>query len=232
MIDFHCHILPFVDDGSDSVKESLELIKMQKSQGITTIVATPHFYANEQSVDNFVIRRDASIKMLQERLPKNAPKILLGAEVNYYEGISKLDELEKLCIEGTNLLLLEMPFKEWTDYSINEVLRLQSSKRVRIVLAHIEKYIKHQKNREVIEEFLTNDILTQSNANFFNRFLTKYKAIKMLKDGTIKVIGTDCHNLDRRPPTMDKATNFISKKLGNGFLRDLSNFQESLLNIK
>ena len=205
---------------------------MQKAQGIDVIVATPHFYVNEQSIDNFLIRRNSSYNMLQEKLPKNSPKILLGAEVNYYEGISKLDELEKLCIEGTNFLLLEMPFKEWTDYSINEILRIQSSKKVKLILAHIERYIKYQKNKQFIEKFISNSILIQSNANFFNNFSTKYKAIKMLKNGTIQLIGTDSHNIKHRPPTMDKATNYINKKLGNDFLKNLNDFENSLLNIK
>ena len=48
MIDWHCHILPNMDDGSRDVAESISLINMQREQGIGTIVATPHFYANDE----------------------------------------------------------------------------------------------------------------------------------------------------------------------------------------
>ena len=57
MIDFHSHVLPGIDDGSRSVKESLELLAMEKAQGIAFVAATPHFYPEEQSVEDFLRAR-------------------------------------------------------------------------------------------------------------------------------------------------------------------------------
>ena len=51
MIDFHTHILPLMDDGSKSIEESIKMLKMLSAQGVKRIVATPHFYANDESVD-------------------------------------------------------------------------------------------------------------------------------------------------------------------------------------
>jgi protein-tyrosine phosphatase len=57
VLDFHSHILPEVDDGSQSVDESILMINALAEQGIDRIVATPHFYANDESVSEFLVRR-------------------------------------------------------------------------------------------------------------------------------------------------------------------------------
>ena len=54
LIDFHTHILPRIDDGSGSSQESLELLALEKEQGVDRIVFTPHFYAGKDSVENFL----------------------------------------------------------------------------------------------------------------------------------------------------------------------------------
>ena len=53
MIDWHNHLLPNMDDGSRSVEESLAMLRAQAAQGVTTVMATPHFYANDESVASF-----------------------------------------------------------------------------------------------------------------------------------------------------------------------------------
>ena len=57
MIDFHSHVLPGIDDGSDCVEESLEMLHTAKNQGVSTMLATPHFYAQDVSVDHFLEKR-------------------------------------------------------------------------------------------------------------------------------------------------------------------------------
>ena len=117
MIDWHSHILPEMDDGSKNVEESLCLMKMLAEQGVDTVIATPHFYANDESVDSFLERRAVSYEKLQTQLSDSLPEVLLGAEVSYYPGISRMADLKRLKIEKTQLLLLEMPMSKWKEYS-------------------------------------------------------------------------------------------------------------------
>ena len=62
MIDFHTHILPNVDDGSKGVEESTLMLTRLFEQGVNKVIATPHFYANDESVDEFLLRRNAAFE--------------------------------------------------------------------------------------------------------------------------------------------------------------------------
>ena len=229
MIDFHSHILPAIDDGSRDVKESVQLLLRLSKQGIDKVIATPHFYADNESVEEFFKRRKASFDMLKPELKDNMPEILLGAEVKYYQGISHLDNLKDLCIQNSNLLLLEMPFCRWTEYTVKELTQINNFSGITVVLAHIERYLKFG-NAKFLEELLQCGMLMQANASFFLDFSTRLKALRMLKKNMIQLIGSDCHGMNRRPPHIGKAIERISKKMGYGFVEYISDYENNLLN--
>ncbi len=221
MIDFHSHILPAMDDGSKNEQESLSMLTELKNQGVTKVIATPHFYANGESVSAFVSRRQKSFEKLN--LNSDLPRVVLGAEVRYYEGISRLADLTKLCISGTDLLLLEMPSAKWTDFVIKELISLASNGNITLVLAHIERYIFMQP-KSVFVDLLNSGVLMQINASFINGFFTRRKALKLLGSGMVHFVGTDCHNTTDRVPEMKSAVGYISKSLGEDFLHHLVNY--------
>ena len=99
MIDWHSHVLPGVDDGSRDLTESLAMLSSLASQGVSFVVATPHFIANNESVDDFLERRNNASALLSEKITDGMPGVILGAEVKYYSGISHMAELEKLLFE-------------------------------------------------------------------------------------------------------------------------------------
>ena len=228
MIDWHTHILPEMDDGSHCVAESISMVNMQAAQGVSTIIATPHFYANHDTVSSFLDRRDKTYGLLKAELPREAPDIKLGAEVLYYQGISRLEGLMALRIEGSKLLLLEMPMSEWTEHMIRELIELSGKSGIRLVLAHVERYLGMQK-QAVWERIFDSGILIQSNASFFTSFTSKRKAISLLKKGKIHFVGSDCHNMTSRPPQIGRAFEIIRKKLGDGYLAQMNRYGYSLL---
>ena len=217
MVDFHSHILPGIDDGSQNVEESLQMLDMLAFQGAKKVVATPHFMATETAPQEFFIKRQNSYNQLKEKLSENHPEIVLGAEVLYYSGISRMQELSSFCIDGTQLLLLEMPTKKWNDYIVREVLELNCTGDITVVLAHIERYLPFMEEG-VLERLVENDVLMQVNANFFLRFATRHKAIKMLKNDYIQLIGSDCHDIKYRPPRLDEAYKVIKNRMGEAFV--------------
>lgn len=228
MIDWHSHVLPGIDDGSRDVAESVALIGMQASQGITTVVATPHFDADAESTEHFLDRRQQAFESLKPALPDGSPEIVLGAEVRYYPGISHLAELKGLRIAGTKLLLLEMPGAVWTESTVGELVELSGKGGIQIVLAHVERYFGFQK-RATVQRLYDAGILMQSNASYFNSFLSGRKAIAALRNGEIQFVGSDCHNLTSRPPQIGKAYETIRKKLGDEFISQMDEYGSSLL---
>ncbi|MBR4474063.1 MAG: capsular polysaccharide biosynthesis protein [Oscillospiraceae bacterium] len=228
MIDFHSHILPGIDDGSRDTAASLLMLNTLKNQGADTVCATSHFYATQRSVEHFLFYRQRAWQKLETALPSDAPRILLGAEVLYFPGISRMHELSKLCLEGTNILLLEMPFEPWTAHCTQEVRELARSGDVRILLAHIERYFYYQPI-SVWDEFLDLGILMQANAEFFLPFRTRRKALKLLEDGYIHLLGSDAHNMSSRAPRLDEARSRILRSLGEDYLVYIDSLGSSLL---
>ena len=230
-IDWHSHILPGIDDGSRNVEESISLLNSQMAQGVKVAIATPHFYANDESVESFVYKRSKAFELLKAELPETSLEIRLGAEVKYYEGISRLDGLKDLRIEESKILLLEMPMIKWTEYMLRELVELSGKNDIRIVLAHIERYMRFQK-QDVWERLLESGILMQTNASFFTSITSKRKALSLLQGGMIHLIGSDCHNMASRPPKLSKASEVIQKKLGHEYINQMNEYGYYLLEHK
>ena len=230
MVDFHSHILPGIDDGSKNTEESAQLLDMLATQGVSLVMATPHFYADEQSIDRFLSKRQEAYERVSSCLKENHPQIRLGAEVRYYPGISRLEGLERLCIENTRVLLLEMPVTRWSKSTVREVLEIAVSQNLTLVLAHIERYMYLQR-AGVFEELLYNGVLMQVNASFFADRLSRRRACKLLERRGIHLLGSDCHGVHVRPPRMGEATAIICKKYGEGFLGEMENFAKDLVSV-
>ncbi len=228
MIDFHSHILPGMDDGSKSVEESVEMLNALSEQGITRVVATPHFYANDESVSEFLGRRQESLEKLSRNLSPQMPQIMLGAEVRYYEGLSRHENIRDLCLQGTKLLLIEMPECRWSEFAIRELTDIACGGRIIPVLAHIERCIFLQK-KEVLFRLLHNGVLMQINAEFLSGFLSRGKAVKLLKNNQVHFIGSDCHNMQSRPPDIGKAYQTVFNKLGGDFAEAFNNFIDEFI---
>ena len=217
MIDWHSHILPAVDDGSRSLDESVQMLKSLKAQGVDTVIATPHFWASEESVESFLARREKAYCELSEKARELDMELLCGAEVRYYPGISRMEGLSRLAIGDTSLLLLEMPMSRFTDLVVRELTELASTRGLKIVMAHIERYFGYMK-KDTVETLCANGLLMQSNASFFTRFGVRAKAVKLLSNGQIHFIGSDCHNMTTRAPHIREAYEVIEKKLSEDFV--------------
>ena len=228
MIDWHSHILPGIDDGSQSVEESVTMLKMLAEQGVKEVIATPHFLANHETVESFLARRSEAYEKLKENLFEGAPKIKLGAEVAYYSGISRLPELKDLCVEGSKCLLLEMPMTRWTEYIIKEIEELAHRGKINLVLAHVDRYM-HLQSVKTWERLCESGCIMQVNASSLLSFITRPKVIKMMKAQAVHCIGSDCHNTTTRAPKIGRAFDVVEKKLGTRFVHKLTDFGHYLV---
>lgn len=204
MIDIHCHVLPQMDDGSGGVEESLSMLEALAAQGVRCVAATPHFYAQENSPEEFLRRRAIAAARLREAWKPGLPALKLGAEVCYYQGISQCEALEALRIEDTRLLLLEMPFERWTHRTLHEVWEIQSRPGFTVVIAHMERYLRWQKE-DTWTALAAQGVLNQCNASFLLNWRSRRRALHLLRSGRVQLMGSDSHNMETRPPRLGEA---------------------------
>lgn len=228
MIDIHSHILPKIDDGSSSPEETNKILDIMYQQGITTVAATPHFYANWETPGEFLARREKSLaRLIPSENPQ--PNMILGAEVAYFSGIGICEELIPLQLGSTKLLLVEMPFTDWSDRMVNEICDMPHNLGLTPVLAHVNRYRGKRQFPKYQAKLVKSGVLFQLNCDVFQERFKRSWALKQLKAGNIHFLGSDCHNLEKRPPNLDIAAQIITKKLGAGFMHKLNEEAERLL---
>lgn len=227
--DFHSHILPCVDDGSDSVEESLRMLAASSSQGVRRIVATPHFYPHMHNPEDFLEKRRAGLESLVSAMTQNGdcredyPDLYVGAEVAYFSGISRCDWMKKMCVSGSRLLLVEMPFERWSEKMLDELSEMEPALGIIPVIAHLDRYFSFQP-KNLMDELFARELLVQCNAESFLNGRTRKKVLKMLGAGQIDFIGSDCHGDTVRAPNIGDAYKVISEKLGEYSVNKLNEF--------
>ncbi len=211
MVDFHSHILPGMDDGSESVEMSLAMLRESRRQGVDLICSTSHFYADEEDPTSFLARRGEAYARLMEAMenPADYPRILLGAEVLYFPGISVAEELCSLRLEGTPFLLVEPPMMRWSETMLDEVELCGETLDCIPVIAHIDRYMRILNDYTLLNRIKERKMLVQVNANFFVHRETRGLALKYLRENKFHFIGSDCHNLDDRRPNLGDAAAVI-----------------------
>lgn len=221
--DMHSHILSGMDDGCKTVEESVRLLRASYDQGIRSMCVTPHYYPVE-TADEFLARRDAAEQELYKALEKvtlPVPKLCMGAEVAYRPGICYQEDLNKLCIGQSQYLLLEMPFHKWGDEVIRTVRGISNVRGITPILAHIERYLPMQ-DKEVLERLLDQEILVQMNAARLLHCSSRRQARRLLNNGTVQLLGSDCHNNISRPQNLGQAVEYLEKKGMDDILEELS----------
>lgn len=205
MIDFHCHILPNVDDGPKELSESLAMLRRSFLQGVDLMVATSHFYAYEEYPQTFLQRRNQAFRILQQAMlmsPEVYPRVVPGAEVLYFPGISDAEGMEALMIGSSKGILIEPPMSVWTEEMLDDIAELGKNLDCTPVIAHVDRYMGLMQDETLIDRVRQRDIAVQVNAAYFLNPKTQRTAFRNLKTGKIQFIGSDCHNLDSRPPNM------------------------------
>lgn len=230
-VDFHTHVLPGIDDGSQSVAESMELLRMAARQGITRVVATPHFYPNHDMPDRFFRRRDAAEEKLRQAMATEPglPELHIGAEVYFFPGISNSEVLRELAIRGTKAVLVEMPMQEWTEQMYRELEGIRHKTGLTPIVAHVDRYIAPFRTFRIPERLAQLPVLVQANASFFQRFSTKGMALRMLEEDKIQLLGSDCHNLKDRTENLGQTIEWIGKKLGPKAMERINAYERMIL---
>lgn len=210
MTDFHSHCLPGIDDGARDVSMSCAMLQKAAEQGIDRVMATPHFYWGDETIAGFLEARQDAYAQLQPHLA-GLPEIRLGAEVLLREGISRLD-LRQLCLEGTDILLVELPFMRAPGWLVEELENIAYSQRLTVMLAHLDRYMPWYSASRLEPLLELPDVIVQINTESLTDWLAYRDLRKWLPDVERLVLGSDMHNLTDRAPQMKAAYKALSKK--------------------
>lgn len=194
--DFHNHLLPGIDDGSETVQDSLEMIRKFNEFGVKSFVATPHvmgeYYPNTP---------ESIHKALKELLPALPEENSLKAAAEYLMDQHFLDTLKKeevLPISGAHVLV-EMSFFQ-APINLNEILFKLQNKGYRPILAHPERYaFCHSKDLSKYEELKSRGCHFQLNmlslSGHYGLGIQK-TAFQLLDNGMIDFLSSDAHRLE------------------------------------
>ncbi len=192
-VDFHCHILPGVDDGVHTFEESAKILSTYAGLGVKKVFLTPHIMEDVPNHPDELKTRFQELKLFLEREGVKSPELELAAE-NMMDNLftQRLDSKDVLTLDG-KLLLVETSYYN-PPLNLQEILFRIKSDGYRPLLAHPERYI-YMEDRDY-EDLKKKDILFQLNLSSLSGFYgstAQKKAENMLKKGFYDYVGTDLH---------------------------------------
>ena len=203
MIDTHLHILPGIDDGPETLQESLALAEVLVQEGIRVAVATPHY--NDEFVHSSAAEVQGRVYELQRELDRhNIPlRVFAGHEALIQPGLVEDIQAGRIAtLNGSRYLLLELWNSTWLPQSERAIFELRAYGFVPI-LAHTERYRAFQKDPARLAALRRQGVLAQLTASSLIGMQgnsARLCAETLLKKGLIHCIGSDAHGLHKRPP--------------------------------
>jgi protein-tyrosine phosphatase len=194
--DVHSHFIPGIDDGSKSMEDSVEMIRVFYNLGYKKIITTPHimgdFYRNtpELILDG--------LEKLRHQLKVEGIPIELAAAAEYYVDYEFENKIgnEKLLTFGDQYILIEISYVNQPDNLDRVLFKLQTSG-YKPVLAHPERYPFWFDKIEQFENLFNNGVLLQLNINSLTGYYspgTKRMAETLIDKNFIRFLGSDCHH--------------------------------------
>lgn len=219
LCDLHTHILHGIDDGAADLACALELVKQEQDCGVDTIVLTPHFRAQKRHPEEFFALRARATEELRAACGDGVT-FRLGAEVLYSQYLSSIENIRDFCIEGTDYLLLEMPyFAEFNDRVLQAVGRLRDEHGILPILAHVERYEAVRRNPYLLASFREYGCLFQVNASTFETggFFARRFVKTLVRERLVDLVASDCHDSKSRPAALKGAFDSVTQRFGADF---------------
>ncbi len=227
LIDFHSHVLPGIDDGAKNIEESVEILDMMAKSGVEILFCTPHFYPHKQSLESFLKKRQEAYEKLLPYIKPEHPKLRLGAEVLLSKHLEK-EELDLLKLQNTDYVLIEMPYVHFSGSMYESLYELADTSGVKVIVAHIERYLANNSLSEIEELFAEENALGQINCTSLRKFSVRRKCVKLIKNGYVHALGSDYHRIERGYALLDEGVKILRKKLKADELQRLMETSEAI----
>ncbi|MGN9056937.1 CpsB/CapC family capsule biosynthesis tyrosine phosphatase [Bariatricus sp. HCP28S3_A7] len=229
LIDIHCHILPKVDDGPDSVEESLKILKDMRRQGIKHVIVTPHY--RPEMFEPSMKRVIYSYRHLRDIAYDMGVSMSLGCE--YYRNeqiIEHMDNRKRPAMAGSRYVLIEFSMNDLFPTIRNYVYELITHG-YQPIIAHVERYFCCQK-MEKIQELKNMGALVQVNAGSVlgeEGWKLRKFCLDLMKKDLVDFVASDTHNTSDRKLNLKKCASFVTKKMGKQYAERI--FFNNPLNI-
>ncbi len=224
-IDLHSHLLPGIDDGSSSIVETVEMLRIAHRRGTRGIVATPHAFQPMFATHSLVALCGAFSRMMEELTDLASysdhsflkeMEVHLGSEnLVTPEFLQALEERKVLTLNGSRYLLVEFPL--FMPFPLIESAALQILEREMIpVLAHVERYEAFHQRPECLKDLKTRGCVIQVNADSIGKGRkdeNSQLAVSLASQGVLDVIASDGHDASARPPEVQSAFDRLAKEL-------------------
>jgi protein-tyrosine phosphatase len=199
-IDVHAHLIPGVDDGCQTLGESIECARQFLAAGYTHAFCTPHIWPSfPRNVAVNILRWTADLQTEYDRA--SVPlRLLPGGEINFQTAWPAMQSLSRMDIVSYGLLGKHVLFDFWADsapdYLLPAVAHLRSLGLVPI-LAHPERIRVIQENAALLEKLMDMGLRLQCNTwCLMDRpgMPTRDVSERLLRADKYFLLGTDCHN--------------------------------------
>lgn len=227
MIDLHCHLLPGIDDGPDTLAEALELARMAVADGITEARVTPHIHIGRW--DNELATIDKAVAVHRIELERAGIPLKLGfaAEVRLDYELIPLIESGRIPflgeLDGYRVMLLEMPHSH-IPVGADKFVSWLIGRGIRPMIAHPERNKDIMRDAGKLRPFVLAGCLVQLTAdalagNFGD--ICQARAIECLEQGCVTVLASDAHDARSRPPRLTAGLEVATRILGAEAAREL-----------
>jgi protein-tyrosine phosphatase len=214
MVDIHCHILPGIDDGSDTWETTAQMCRIAVGDGITHVVATPHCDGH------YEYDRAHFTDMLATLSEVASGKLTFSIGCDFHMSPRNLEDVmtdpRQFAIGDTQYLLVEFDHHGIPTNAEEQLMAILSRGMVPIV-THPERNAFLMKNPDTVLRYIATGCLVQVTANAFTGFWgpkSQKVAEKLLHKNAIHIVASDAHDLELRPPVLSEARTRIATLAG------------------
>ena len=244
LIDTHCHIVPYSDDGADDFEIATRMLRQEYEQGVRTIVMTVHykFEMFDTPIDK-VLRHFEELKGWLDESYMSDMEIMLcreyycddrllalldgyekGLEEVVFEDITYSPRNEIVPFGENKCILLEFSSNRMQDQEFELFVKKASHAGLTPIIAHVERYPAVQERPTIVCKMRDLGAYIQVNcASLLSKRSTKENeiAVALLKNGVVDMLASDAHDLEKRSPNIKKCYSFLEKRFGKNTADEL-----------
>lgn len=195
-VDIHSHLVPGIDDGSQSFEQTLSMLRKMKEMGYKKVITTPHIISD--IYPNSPSKIEKEFNVLRDKLDHEDISLEIEVAAEHYldEFLMKSVEENQFLLFGNKYLLFETSFMS-KPVAMEEFIFAVKSKGLIPVLAHPERYVYLQENWTLTSEIWDRGVMFQINISSLSGYYSRGArnlAEKLIDKKMVNFLGTDAHN--------------------------------------